>query len=105
MTRLALLLAAALVGSPAMAGTYAAKPAVAPNQGKIIAREVSWTCGPEACRVTTEESRPLVLCQGLAKRAGRLDSFVVDGRAFGPAELAKCNDASKDGAGILAKAN
>jgi len=105
MTRLAVLIAAALIASPAAAGTYSAKPATAPDSAKIIARDMSWTCAGGTCLGKTEESRPLVLCQGLAKRAGRLDSFVADGRAFGPTELAKCNGASKDGAATLAKAN
>ena len=38
-----------------------------------------------------------MLCQALAKRAGRLESFVVDGRAFGAAELAKCNAVGQAG--------
>ena len=40
---------------------------------------------------STDTSRPLVICQDLAKRAGRLESFVADGRALGAAELDKCN--------------
>ena len=36
-----------------------------------------------------------MLCQGLAKRAGRLESFVANGRAFGSAELGKCNAFAK----------
>ena len=31
----------------------------------------------------------------LAKRAGRIESFIVDGRAFSAAELDKCNTAAK----------
>jgi hypothetical protein len=38
---------------------------------------------------------PAVLCQSLAKRAGKVDSFLVDGRAFGADELARCNAAAK----------
>ena len=45
--------------------------------------------GPAARRLPgrDRESRPAVLCQSLAKRAGKVDSFIVDGRAFTPAEL------------------
>jgi hypothetical protein len=32
-----------------------------------------------------------VLCESLARRAGRIDNFVVDGRAFSPAQLEQCN--------------
>ena len=100
MTRLATLIAAAamLAGAPAAAATYSAKPAVTPQAARIIARDISWNCGPAACLGNTEESRPAVLCQGLAKRAGRLTSFVANGRAFGEAELAKCNASARGGA-------
>lgn len=100
MTRFAPLFvaAAAFVAAPAVAATYSAKPAVQPEASRIIARDISWICGPAACQGSTAESRPAVLCQGLAKRAGQLTSFVANGRAFGDAELAKCNLSAKGGA-------
>jgi hypothetical protein len=103
----ALIVAAATIAStPAVAATYSAKPAVVPAASRIIAGDISWNCGPDACKGSTEESRPAVLCQGLAKRAGPLTSFVANGRAFGAAELAKCNASAKGGASArLAKAN
>ena len=100
MIRLATLIATAatLAAAPAFASTYSAKPVTTPDSARIIARDISWTCGPDACQGSTEESRPAVLCQGLAKRAGQLTSFVANGRAFGAAELAKCNASAKGGA-------
>jgi len=99
MTRFAsIFAAAALLGAPAMAGTYSAKPIAAPAATKIIGKDISWVCGPDACQGSTDASRPLVLCQDLAKRAGRLQSFVADGRALSTAELDKCNASAKDGA-------
>ena len=96
MTRIApLIAAAALVAAPAAATTYTAKPAVQPESTRIIARDISWSCGPATCLGRTEESRPAILCEGLAKRAGRLESFAANGRAFGQAELAKCNASAK----------
>ena len=86
--------AAACAAAPAAASTYSAKPAV-PTTERFIARDITWTCGPAACQGASEESRPAVLCQALAKRAGRIDSFVVDGRAFDAAQLQKCNAAVK----------
>ena len=107
MTRFAsLILAAAVVGTPAIAATYSAKPAIQPESSRIIARDISWACGPAACLGSTAESRPAVLCQGLAKRAGQLDNFIADGRAFSAAELAKCNLSAKGGTkGAAAVAN
>jgi hypothetical protein len=84
----------AFVASPAVASTYSARP-VAPVSQRIIARDIVWACGPAACQGSTEESRPAVLCEGLVKKAGRVDSFLVDGRAFTSAELDKCNSAAK----------
>jgi hypothetical protein len=86
--------ALALCATAAAAGSYSAKPAV-PVSERIVARDIIWSCGPDACQGATAESRPLVLCQGLAKRAGRIESFIADGRALGPAELERCNAAAK----------
>ena len=107
MTRFAALFtAAALVAAPAVAGSYSAKPVTAPATAKIIGKDISWVCGPDACKGSTEASRPLVLCEDLAKRAGRLESFVADGRALSVAELDKCNASAKGGAPkALAKVN
>ena len=97
MVRIATLFAAtiAFIGTPAAAATYSAKPAVQPETARIIARDISWNCGPAACLGSTQESRPAILCEGLAKRAGRLESFIANGRPFGGAELAKCNASAK----------
>jgi hypothetical protein len=86
--------AAALAASPAMAANYSAKLAQ-PTSDRFIARDITWNCGPAACQGATQESRPTVLCQSLAKRAGRVDSFTVDGRAFESAELERCNAFAK----------
>jgi len=102
----ALFAAATLLAAPAVAGTYSAKPIAAPTATKIIGKDISWTCGPDACQGSTDASRPLVLCQDLAKRAGKLESFVADGRALSADQLAKCNSSAKDGAATaLAKVN
>jgi hypothetical protein len=107
MTRFAAIFsAAALLAAPAMAGSYSAKPLAAPAAAKIIGKDISWTCGAGSCQGSTEASRPLVLCQDLAKRAGRLESFTADGRALGADQLEKCNASAKGGAPkVLAHAN
>jgi hypothetical protein len=107
MTRIAAIFAiAALAATPAVAGTYSAKPIAAPAATKIIGKDISWVCGPDACQGSTDASRPLVLCQDLAKHAGRLESFIADGRALSPDQLDKCNASAKSGAPkALAKVN
>lgn len=86
----------ALVATPAVAGSYSAKPAVPAQSGKIIARDIVWACGPDACVGSTQNSRPLVLCQGLAKKAGRIESFVANGKALSSDELASCNSFARN---------
>lgn len=73
--------AALIVPAAASAATYSARPAVAVDAKRIVGRDIRWACGPTGCTGATDDSRPLVLCQGLAKQAGRLDSFLVNGRA------------------------
>jgi hypothetical protein len=85
------------LAAPAAAATYSAKPA-AKAPAKIAGREMLWSCSTDACTGNTAESRPLVLCQSLAKKAGRLESFAVDGRPFTAAELDRCNSAAKGSA-------
>ena len=99
MTRALTALLLAALPAAAGAATYTAKPVQPVAAKRIIAKDISWQCAAGGCRGTTEESRPLVLCQGLAKKAGRIDSFLVDGRALGANELEKCNAAAPAGAG------
>ena len=95
MIRPAIFLSAVLfVAGPAAAANYSATMAT-PMDGRVIARDISWHCGAAACQGSTEESRPIVLCEALAKRAGRVESFLVDGRAFTPAELDRCNASAR----------
>jgi hypothetical protein len=91
---LPILLALAVAATPAAASNYSATLA-SPASGRLIARDITWSCGSDACQGATEESRPLVLCESLAKRAGRVESFLVDGRALAPADLDRCNAAAK----------
>ena len=104
MTRAAAIFAAtvALAAAPAAAGSYSAKPAAAPGQARIIGKDIAWNCAAGTCRGATESSRPLVICQDLAKRAGRIASFEADGRALAAEQLAKCNASAKDRADELA---
>ena len=87
---------AALAAAPAFATTYSASPAgqVAP---KIVAKQLVWSCGAGACSGVTSESRPAIVCQSLARKAGRLERFTADGRAFSAVELDRCNASAKDG--------
>lgn len=82
------------IAAPAGAANYSAK-LTTPANGRIVARDINWACAGDSCQGATAESRPAVLCQALAKRAGKVDTFLVDGRAFSEAELATCNASAK----------
>lgn len=82
------------LAAPAAAATYAGKPAGPAGESKIVGRDILWSLADGSYRGSTEYSRPLILCQSLAKRAGRLESFTVNGMALGAEELAKCNAAA-----------
>jgi hypothetical protein len=86
--------AMALTAAPATAASYSATLAV-PTTVRFIARDISWNCGPAECQGATDLSRPVVLCQSLARRAGRVDSFLADGRALSAAELERCNASAR----------
>jgi hypothetical protein len=92
-----IVMAAMLLPSAANAATYSAKPIAPVAAKRIVGRDISWACGPAACLGSTEDSRPLVLCQGLAKQAGRIESFVVNGIAIPATELDKCNSVARGG--------
>jgi hypothetical protein len=95
MLRSALFVSAlAVLAAPAAAASYSATLA-SPATGRVVARDTNWACGAAGCQVSTVESRPAVLCQALVKKAGKVEAFLVDGRAFGEADLAKCNASVK----------
>jgi hypothetical protein len=89
-----LFLGLAISAAPVAAANYTAT-LESPASGRFIARDITWNCGADACQGATEESRPVVLCQSLARHSGRVESFLVDGRAFTAEELDRCNASAK----------
>ena len=98
------LAAFALAASPAGAATYSAKTAAQAPADRIAARDILWTCASGACTGATVSSRPVVLCEGLAKEAGRIESFLVDGREISAADLQRCNASARATSSTLANA-
>jgi hypothetical protein len=106
MSRTFVLFAALAIAAPASAATYSGKPVVAGTQAKFVGRDIVWSLAGGNYQGRTDESRPLVLCQSLAKRAGQLESFTVNGKPFADSDLAKCNAvAPQSSAPALAEAN
>ncbi len=99
-------LTASLTSVAASAATYSAKPITPIAAKRLIVRDIVWKCGPAACLGATETGRPNLLCQGLAKQTGVIESFIVNGRAMAQDGLAKCNTAARGGPSpVLARAN
>jgi hypothetical protein len=96
MRRLVMFALAAGAAAPAAASNYMASPVKPAEAQRIIHKGTLWNCGPDACQAATDESRPAVLCQGLAKKVGRLQNFVADGRRFNASELERCNLSAKE---------
>ncbi|WP_260482833.1 CC_3452 family protein [Sphingomicrobium flavum] len=85
-------LSALLASAPA----FAAVPVMTATpeagvEGRIITKGASWNCTAAGCKAASDSSRPMVLCQRLAREVGTLAAFEVDGRAFDAEQLAKCN--------------
>ncbi|MEO6433250.1 MAG: hypothetical protein ABIO29_04645 [Sphingomicrobium sp.] len=98
---------ASIIPAAASASNYSANLIAAPT-GNLVARDVLWSCGAGACSGATDYSRPLVVCQSLAKKVGRVDSFRVNGQPLAAAELERCNASAKakgDAAAPVASGN
>ena len=72
MPRALAFLAALALAAPATAATYTGKPATPVSEAKFVGRDIIWNQVGASYRGSTNESRPLVLCQSLAKRAGQM---------------------------------
>ena len=94
MKPIAAVLAALLIPAAASAQApvyYVATPAVAPAKDKVITRSTLWRARGPIYVAQRAPDRTAVLCRLLAKEAGVLSSFSVDGAPLDPAALAECN--------------
>lgn len=79
--------AAGAAGAP----YYRAELASPAPKAKFVARDVVWACEGANCVAGRGTSRPLIMCASLAREAGEVKSFAVNGAAIAPEELARCN--------------
>jgi hypothetical protein len=75
----------------AAGGYYRAVLATPPAAGRLIVRDLIWHCGADGCVAGKSNSRVALDCAALARQAGALRSFSVEGRALSAEELEKCN--------------
>jgi hypothetical protein len=97
MSRSFLALAALVVAVPAQAAAphYSAELAQArPAAERMVANDIAWRCAGAGCIAGRSASRPLTDCMALARQAGALKSFAVEGAALPPDQLGKCNAAA-----------
>jgi hypothetical protein len=91
-------LVALLAAAPAQAGAphYVAEIAQgrAPAE-RMVVHEIAWRCAGGACVAGRSDSRPLTDCMALARQAGALKSFAVEGSALPADQLEKCNAAAR----------
>lgn len=88
------ILAAVLV--PVAAGAaggsyYRAELASPAPKAKFVARDVVWSCDGANCVAGRGTSRPLIMCASLAREAGEVKSFTINGAAIAAEDLARCN--------------
>ncbi len=61
----------------------------APKQA--IVGEVMWKCAGTGCAAASTGSRPVVMCQRVAKKFGTVARFTAAGAELSADDLAKCN--------------
>ena len=76
--------------APASGPTMVARPAT-PASGIVAVRGGAFRCDITVCSARSSQSRPMILCQRLAKQVGTLEAFTVDGVRFDDRALAACN--------------
>jgi hypothetical protein len=92
---LALFGLAAIEAQAAPRGSYVAElaaPMAAPRQ-EIVAG-LLWKCAGEHCTAPTDGSRPVLVCERLAKVFGQFVRFAGPAGELPSEELARCNGAS-----------
>jgi hypothetical protein len=84
---------AAIAATPAsaFAPQYRAALAAPSSANRFVVRDLLWNCAGTDCVAIQAGSRPAIDCAALARQAGALRSFSVDGRPLADSELQKCN--------------
>jgi hypothetical protein len=90
------LIASALIlaATPAVAqanGYYSATLAQPAEKTSLVTRNTIWKCNGTTCVAPKNGARPQIMCELVAREAGALQAFTVEGDAFDAAALEKCN--------------
>jgi len=90
----ALTLGAAIAPSPAQANGavfYTAQLAAPTAERTSIISGVAWQCDGTSCVAAKSNSRPVVVCQRVARELGEVTNFTAEGKALDTEALARCN--------------
>lgn len=83
------------VPARAQAPLFSAVPVAKAKAGSVIIGETLWACADTGCTTARATSRPSIVCEQVAKKLGRLDSFAANATAFDTAALSACNAKAK----------
>jgi len=90
-----LLFGAAAGHAQAPSGYYVATPAAQPTKTSLMTHETVWRLSDTAYVADKAPEREAILCQLVARDAGKLSGFSAGGQAFDADALAKCNAHAK----------
>ena len=76
-------------------GYYTAIPAAQPTKTSFVTHTTVWKWNEGAFVANKAPERENVVCELIAQRVGKLNSFAVAGQAFDADALAKCNARAK----------
>lgn len=90
----ALTLGALVAPTPAQANGaafYAAELATPAAERTNVIGGVAWRCQDTTCVAAKGRSRPVVMCQRVARELGEVTGFTAEGEALPAEDLARCN--------------
>lgn len=79
----------AMAGSAAGYSVKLVAPLAAPKQA--IINDALWKCSGDSCVSGGEGSRPVLVCQQVARKFGEVAAFTAGSTALATEDLAKCN--------------
>ena len=76
-------------------GYYTATPVAQPTKTSLVTHTTVWKWSESAFVADKAPERENVVCELIAQRVGKLNSFTAGGQAFDADALAKCNARAK----------
>jgi hypothetical protein len=97
--RLGLVFTLSLIGPASASASGTGYTAVLQSPGtadRLVAHGLMWRCVREHCVAPAANSRTVVICQALSRKAGTVLRFSRDGDPLAPALLERCNGRPDD---------